>query len=135
MNHRYAHVLTPVRVGNLVLKNRLINSKSIPEGLQCQDPAGYMTEQTISFAANLARNGASIVTCSPGMFRVFKGRTFFTSPWDMEDRNIQANFRRMIERIHQYGAAANASTMCNVPNDVSISALPDRSIVPTEFSL
>ena len=34
MNHRYAHVLTPVRVGNLVLKNRLINSKSIPEGLQ-----------------------------------------------------------------------------------------------------
>lgn len=134
MNHRYAHVLTPVRVGNLVLKNRLINSKSIPEGLQCQDPAGYMTEQTISFAANLARNGASIVTCSPGMFRVFKGRTFFTSPWDMEDRNIQANFRRMIERIHQYGAAANASTMCNVPNDVSISALPDRSIVPTEFS-
>lgn len=134
MNHRYAHILTPVRVGNLVLKNRLINSKSIPEGLQCQDPAGYMTEQTISFAANLARNGASIVTCSPGMFRVFKGRTFFTSPWDMEDRNIQSNFRRMIERIHQYGAAANASTMCNVPNDVSISALPDRSIVPTEFS-
>ena len=105
MNHRYAHILTPVRVGNLVLKNRLINSKSIPEGLQCQDPAGYMTEQTISFAANLARNGASIVTCSPGMFRVFQGRTFFTSPWDMEDRNIQANFRRMIERIHQYGAA------------------------------
>ena len=37
MNHRYAHVLTPVRVGNLVLKNRLINSKSIPEGLQCPD--------------------------------------------------------------------------------------------------
>ena len=134
MNHRYAHILTPVRVGNLVLKNRLINSKSIPEGLQCQDPAGYMTEQTISFAANLARNGASIVTCSPGMFEVFKGRTFFTSPWDMEDRNIQANFRRMIERIHQYGAAANASTMCNVPNDVSISLLHDMSVVPTSFS-
>ncbi len=134
MNHRYAHILTPVRVGNLVLKNRLINSKSIPEGLQCQDPAQYMTEQTISFAANLARNGASIVTCSPGMFGIFKGRTFFTSPWDMEDRNIQANFRRMIERIHQYGAAANASTMCNVPNNVSISALHDMSIVPTEFS-
>ena len=46
MNHRYAHILTPVRVGNLVLKNRLINSKSIPEGLQCQDPAQYMTEQS-----------------------------------------------------------------------------------------
>lgn len=134
MNHRYAHILTPVRVGDLVLKNRLINSKSIPEGLQCQDPASYLTEQTISFAASIAKNGASVVTCSPGEFQVFKGRTFFTSPWDMEDRNIQSNFRRLIERIHQYGAAANAATMCNVPNDVSISVLHDMSIVPTEYT-
>lgn len=133
MNHRYAHILSPVRVGDLVLKNRLINSKSIPEGYQCQDPADYMTEQTISFAANLARNGASVVTCSPGMFREFQGRTFFTSPWNMDDRYTQTNFRRMIERIHQYGAAANASTMCNVPNDVSISELRDMTIVPKEF--
>lgn len=134
MNHKYSHILTPVRVGDLVLKNRLINSKSIPEGLQAQDPAAYLTEQTISFAANIARNGASVVTCSPGMFRVFQGRTFFTSPFDMDDPNIQANFRRMIQRIHQYGAAANASTMCNVPNDVSISEFHDKSIIPTEFN-
>lgn len=133
MNHRYSHILTPVRVGDLVLKNRLINSKSTPEGWQGQDPANYMTEQTISFAANIARNGASIVTCSPGMFRAFKGHTFFTSPFDMDDRHIQMNFRRLIERVHQYGAAANASTMCNVPNDVSISELHDMSIVPDEF--
>ena len=26
MNHRYAHILTPVRVGNLVLKNRCNDS-------------------------------------------------------------------------------------------------------------
>ena len=134
MNHRYSHILTPVRVGDLVLKNRLINSKSIPEGLQAQDPANYLTEQTISFAANIAKNGASVVTCSPGMFRVFQGRTFFTSPFDLDDPNIQSNFRRMIERIHQYGAAANASTMCNVPNNVSISQLHDMSIVPTEYT-
>lgn len=134
MNHKYAHILTPVRVGDLVLKNRLINSKSIPEGFQCQDPANYLTEQTISFAANIARNGASVVTCSPGMFRIFQGRTFFTSPFDMDDRNIQSSFRRLIERIHQYGAAANAATMCNVPNNVSISALHDMSIVPTEYT-
>lgn len=111
MNHRYSHILTPVRVGDLVLKNRLINSKSIPEGLQAQDPANYLTEQTISFAANIARNGAAIVTCSPGMFRVFQGRTFFTSPFDLDDPNIQSNFRRMIERIHQYGASAHAGIL------------------------
>lgn len=134
MNHRYSHILSPVRVGDLVLRNRLINSKSTPEGFQGQDPAPYLTEQTISFAASIAKNGASVVTCSPGMFRVFQGRTFFTSPFDMDDRNVQAGFRRMIERIHQYGAAANAATMCSVPNDVSISEFHDMSIIPAKFN-
>lgn len=134
MNHRYSHILSPIRVGNLILKNRIINSKSIPEGFQCQDPDPYPNEQTITFAANLAKNGASIVTCSPGMFNVFKGRTFFTSPFDMDDRNIQPAYKRMIERIHSYGTAANAATMCNVPTDVSISELRDMSIVPKHYT-
>ena len=134
MEHRYAHILQPVRVGNLILKNRIINSKSIPEGLQSQDPQPYPTEQMISFAANYARNGAAVVTLSPGMFRAFKGRTFFTSPFDMDDRNTGSAWRRLIERCHFYGAAANASTMCNVPSDVCISSMPDRSIVPTVYT-
>ena len=42
MNHRYAHILSPIKVGNLVLKNRLINSKCIPEGIQ--GPQTWPTE-------------------------------------------------------------------------------------------
>lgn len=134
MKHRYAHILEPVQVGNLVLKNRLIGAKCIPEGWQAQDPVPYLTEQTISFAGNIARNGASVVTCTAGMFREFQGRTFFTSPYDMDDRNVSSSFRRLIDRIHAYGAAANVSTMCNVPNDVCISSMPNRAIVPTEYT-
>ena len=54
MQHRYAHILQPVQVGNLILKNRLISSKCIPEGIQ--GPAKWPTEQTINFAASLAKN-------------------------------------------------------------------------------
>ena len=64
MNHRYAHILSPIKVGNLVLKNRLINSKCIPEGIQ--GPQTWPTEQTINFAASLAKNGAAIVYLCPG---------------------------------------------------------------------
>ncbi len=58
MQHPYAHILQPVRVGNLVLKNRLIASKCIPEGIQ--GPETWPTEQPINFAASLANNGAAI---------------------------------------------------------------------------
>ena len=59
MNHRYAHILSPIKVGNLVLKNRLINSKCIPEGIR--GPQTWPTEQTINFAASLAKNGAALL--------------------------------------------------------------------------
>lgn len=30
--HKYSHILQPVKVGKLILKNRLINAKSMPAG-------------------------------------------------------------------------------------------------------
>lgn len=78
MNHRYAHILSPIKVGNLVLKNRLINSKCIPEGIQ--GPQTWPTEQTINFAAVPGEEwAAAIVTCAPGMFRDCDPHQMFTS--------------------------------------------------------
>lgn len=128
MNHRYSHILSPVRVGNLVLKNRLINSKCIPEGIQ--GPAGWPTEQTINFAASLAKNGAAIVTCAPGIFRDHDPNQMFTSDFNMENRHVKRCFRRMIDRIHAHGSVASASTMIYVPTDKGISDLYDMSGIP-----
>ena len=126
--HRYSHILSPVRVGNLVLKNRLINSKCIPEGIQ--GPQTWPTEQTINFAASLAKNGAAVVTCAPGMFRDCDPHQMFTSEFNMEDRHVKRCFRRMIDRIHAHGSAASASTMIYVPSDKAISDIRDMSVIP-----
>lgn len=128
MNHRYSHILSPVRVGNLVLKNRLINSKCIPEGIQ--GPQTWPTEQTINFAASLAKNGAAIVTCAPGIFRDHNPDQMFTSDFDMENRLTKRCFRRMIDRIHAHGSVASASTMIYVPTDKGISDIYDFSGIP-----
>ena len=128
MNHRYAHILSPVKVGNLVLKNRLINSKCIPEGIQ--GPQTWPTEQTINFAASLAKNGAAIVTCAPGMFRDCDPHQMFTSDFNMEDRHVKRCFRRMIDRIHAHGSVASASTMIYVPANKAISDIYDMSVIP-----
>ena len=128
MQHPYAHILSPIRVGNLILKNRLISSKCIPEGIQ--GPQTWPTEQTIHFAASLAKNGAAIVTCAPGVFRDHDPHQMFTSNFNMEDRHVKRCFRRMIDRIHAHGSVASASTMIYVPADKAVSELYDLSGVP-----
>lgn len=130
MQHKYAHILSPIRVGNLILKNRLINSKCIPEGIQ--GPQTWPTEQTINFAASLAKNGAAIVTCAPGMFRDCDPHAMFTSEFDMENRHVKRCFRRMIDRIHAHGSVASASTMIYVPADKGISDIYDMSVIPED---
>ncbi len=130
MNHKYAHILSPLPLGRYMLKNRLINSKSMPD---VGDPAAYPNEHQIAYAANYARNGASIVTCQPGEFKEMKGRTFFTSPYSMEDRDCTNMITKMIERIHAYGSLASAATMIYVPVDVSISDIHDWSQIPDHF--
>ena len=128
MNHRYAHILQPVRVGGLILKNRLISSKCIPEGIQ--GPAKWPTEETIRFAEYLAKNGAAVVTCAPGVFRDHDPKQHFTSDFNMEDRHVKRCFRRMIDRIHAHGSVASASTMLYVPSDKNISELYSMEGIP-----
>lgn len=57
---KYAGVLSPIRVGNIVLKSRLVSSNALPHFLQGPEP--YPSEQVIGHMANVARNGAAIVT-------------------------------------------------------------------------
>ncbi len=125
MNHKYQHVLQPAKLGKNILKNRIINAKSVA----IQDDFDSMAE----FLGGLAKNGASIVTCAPGMFKEIKGRTFFTSSYDMDKMEDQQGFKKVIERIHAYGSLASASTMCYLPVDVSISDIHDWSVIPESF--
>lgn len=125
MNHKYQHVLQPVKLGKNILKNCIINAKSVA----IQDDFDSMAE----FLGGLAKNGASIVTCAPGMFKEVKGRTFFTSDYDMDSREDQQGFKKVIERIHAYGSLASASTMCYLPVDVAISEIRDWSVIPENF--
>ena len=128
MEHKYSHILTPVRIGKHVLKNRLINSKCIPEGIQ--GPENFPAESHINFAANLAKNGAAIVTLAPGNYKVNKVKSTFTSPFNMDDRYVSRYYRRMIDRIHAYGSLASASTMTYFPGDVAISDIRNEDLLP-----
>ena len=71
MSFRYQHLLSPIQIGNVVLKNRLLSTKAIPAGIQGAD--NYPNDAMTTHYCNVARAGASIVTCHGGHWVEMKG--------------------------------------------------------------
>ena len=61
MSKKYQNLLSPIKVGNIVFKNRLTASRSSPRFIQGSE--SYPTEALITHFANKAKNGAAMVTC------------------------------------------------------------------------
>ncbi len=59
MSKRYELLLSPLQVGNVLLKNRMVSTAGIPHMLQGTEE--YPTDRLITHLANRAKNGASAV--------------------------------------------------------------------------
>ena len=84
MNHRYSHILSPLRVRNRVLKDRLLGSKCA--SMLLQGPENYPAEGTIRFYEDMARNGAATVCVSMGSYPDKDGKLPPMSSYDMSKR-------------------------------------------------
>ena len=59
MQSKYKRLLSPIKVGNVVLKSRLLATNAMPHFLQ--GPEQYPADGVISYFADIAKNGAAIV--------------------------------------------------------------------------
>lgn len=59
MPNRYERLLSPIQVGNVLLKNRMVSTAGIPHMLQGTEE--YPTDRLITHLANRAKNGAAAV--------------------------------------------------------------------------
>ena len=73
-NHRYQALLSPIRIGNIILKDRICTGRCNSQELQ--GPETFPSESTTKYITDLARNGSAMVTMAPGGFRACKGTTF-----------------------------------------------------------
>lgn len=98
-DQKYSHLLSPMKIGNVVLKNRMISSPSRP--LFTQGGEKYPTDNWIAHFEKKARNGAAIVTCSGSGGEAIEpvhGLVF-----DIFDGHNQHYLSQLTEACHFYG--------------------------------
>jgi 2,4-dienoyl-CoA reductase-like NADH-dependent reductase (Old Yellow Enzyme family) len=117
---RYRHLLSPLRIGNAVLKNRMMATRALPYYLQ--GPETFPADPVMSHLTNLAANGPAIVTLS-------------TDKYDLSNSSVQNYLAQVTDAIHFYGAKASiALTQFQEPQGYSISDFtPPRQSGQTRY--
>lgn len=118
MAHRYAALLSPLRVRDIILRNRMYASTSTPHFLQGTE--AWPTEKIIAHFENRAKNGAAAVSINHFHQDMgpFPGRVIDIPPahfnlYDINDSTCQNYMCQLIDGIHFYGAKATAYLMAD----------------------
>ena len=125
MEHRYSHIIKPIKIRNSIIKNRLWTGKAISQELQ--GPERWPAESTMRWVQDMCKAGTGVVTTAAGMFPDMIGRTSATSEFDLSERRTQSYTNRMIQRCHAYGTLVGASNMSSYISDYKISEIRDTT--------
>lgn len=98
---KYPHVFSPIRVGGVVLKNRIMSAPTTP--MTTSSGQLYPTEEGIRFFEQRAKSGAGLVTCA-GAFVGGAHDDGVHCAWDLKKPNCMNRLADLAERIHLYGA-------------------------------
>lgn len=113
MKNAYPHLLSPIKVGKFILKNRMQSSNSLPHF--SQGPENYPAEATLAHFIGRARTGAAFITLA-GMddnienppLPDFLDVSHFPG-FDMYDPQVQNYITEFVEAIHHTGSLASGS--------------------------
>jgi len=105
--NKYPHLLSPVRIGNTVIKNRMVYPNASPHMLQ--GPETFPSDSYIAFVSGLARNGAGIITVAewdnyPAQREphIFPDNPHMQA-WDLKDPSVHNYLSMMADEVHFYG--------------------------------
>jgi len=107
VSDKYSHIMSPLQIGNAVLKNRLLCPPSTPYFLQ--GPEIFPSEEIRTYYINLAKNGAGLISVRIIQNQVRqdqRGMGAHMLMYDLEDCGVQNYLDQMIEGIHIHGSKA-----------------------------
>ena len=113
MKSAYPHLLSPIKVGRFILKNRMQSSNSLPHF--SQGPEKYPADPTIAHFMGRARTGAAFVTMagfedSPDapQFPDWLDMSHFPE-FDLRDARCQNYMMELVEGMHAVGSIVSGS--------------------------
>lgn len=117
--YKIPKALTPVRIGNVLLKNRIISAPTTMHSLSNGEL--YPTEDAISFFESRARAGVGMVTVAG--LKVGKDVTDDgqNTAWDVNQPNHRNKLMELVERVHFYGAKISMELIGIFPEGYTVS--------------
>lgn len=136
LSSRYSHLLSPIKVRGMVLKNRLWSGNALPHFLQ--GPESWPSEQVIDHMVRMAKNGAAVVTFADwtweGQRESFNedGKRF--PMYDINDPSLQNYLCQMADQVHYYNSRISIAIMpmrFREGYDVSNHYIPPQTVTET----
>jgi len=133
--NKYSHLLSPVKFGDVLVKNRLMQADSYPFFMQ--GPEYFPSEQVLSWYSNVAKNGCAIVMVFKGddppvgnQAAAGGGTHGWIPVWDKSDVKVQSYFGQLTDAIHFYGSKAAVCIAPDIDKEYSIS----KVVLPNPFA-
>lgn len=104
MQNQYTHVMDPIRVGNHLIKNRIIAAPVTLHSTAYGE--AYPSDAAMEFFVQRARAGAGTVVCAGVTLLPMEDDGEHTA-WNLYKHNSKHRLAELAERIHFYGAKAS----------------------------
>ena len=112
-------VLKPVRIGNVLLKNRIVSAPTTMHSLSNGEL--YPSEDTISFFESRARAGVGMVTVAGLKVGKDVADDGQNTAWDVNQPNHRNKLMELVERVHFYGAKISMELIGIFPEGYTVS--------------
>ncbi len=99
----YPNLTSPIRIGNLRLKNRIIAAPTSPAMI---DDKGHMTPAMIAYLEEKARGGAAVVTYGEAIVHSATGKSH-NKQLQLDSFGVKQGLAEAARAIHNAGAYAN----------------------------
>ena len=112
-------VLKPVRIGNVLLKNRIVFAPTTMHSLSNGEL--YPSEDAISFFESRARAGVGMVTVAGLKVGKDVADDGQNTAWDVNQPNHRNKLMELVERVHFYGAKISMELIGIFPEGYTVS--------------
>lgn len=100
---KYPHLFSPIRIGNIRMKNRIIGAPTSPSMITTE---GHFTPEMIAYLEEKAKGGAAVVTYGEAIVHSATGKSH-NKQLQLDSFGVKQGMAEAARAIHNAGAYAN----------------------------